>query len=82
MLHACKIGDGSLIGIGAIVLNGAEVGEGTVIGAGAIVTPRTKIPPFTMAFGIPARVVRSLDEEEIKNLKKHALDYVELMKRC
>ena len=81
VLHACKIGDGSLIGIGAIVLNGAEVGEGTVIGAGAIVTPRTKIPPFTMAFGIPARVVRSLDEEEIKNLKKHALDYVDLMKR-
>jgi len=58
VLHACKIGDGSLIGIGAIVLNGAEVGEGTIIGAGAIVTPRTKIPPFTMALGIPARVVR------------------------
>jgi len=81
VLHACKIGDGSLIGIGAIVLNGAEVGEGTIIGAGAIVTPRTKIPPFTMALGIPARVVRNLTKDEVENLKKHAQDYVELMKR-
>jgi len=81
MLHACKIGDNSLIGIGAIVLNGVEVGEGAIVGAGAIVTPRTKIPPFTMALGVPAKVVRNLSEEEIENLKKHALDYVELMKR-
>lgn len=81
MLHACKIGDNSLIGIGAIVLDGAEVGEGVIVGAGAIVTPRTIIPPFTMALGVPAKVVRSLNEEEIENLKKHALNYVELMKR-
>jgi carbonic anhydrase/acetyltransferase-like protein (isoleucine patch superfamily) len=57
MLHACKIGDNSLIGIGAIVLNGAEVSEGAIVGAGAIVTPRTKIPPFTMALGVPATTV-------------------------
>jgi len=81
MLHACKIGDNSLIGIGAIVLDGAEVGEGAIVGAGAIVTPRTKIPPFTMALGVPAKVVRSLSEEEVENLKKHALGYVELMKK-
>ena len=81
LLHACKIGDGSLIGIGAIVLDGAEVGEGTIIGSGAIVTPRTKIPPFTMALGVPAKVVRNLTEEEVENLKKHAMDYVKLMKR-
>jgi len=81
MLHSCKIGDNSLIGIGAIVLDGAEVGEGAIIGAGAIVTPRTKIPPFTMALGMPAKVVRNLTEEEVENLKEHALDYVELMKK-
>jgi len=81
LLHACKIGDDSLIGIGAIVLDGAEVGEGTIIGSGAIVTPRTKIPPFTMALGVPAKVVRNLTEEEVENLKKHAMDYVKLMKR-
>jgi len=81
LLHACKIGDGSLIGIGAIVLDGAEVGEGTIVGSGAIVTPRTKIPPFTMALGVPAKVVRNLTEEEVENLKKHAMEYVKLMKR-
>lgn len=81
MLHACWIGDNSLIGIGAIVLNGSEVGEGVIVGAGTIVTPKTKIPPFTMALGVPAKVVRSLSEEEIDNLKKHALGYVELMKK-
>ena len=81
MLHACKIGDGSLIGIGVIVLDGAEVGKGAIIGAGAIVTPRTKIPPFTMALGVPAKVVRNLTEKEVENLKEHAMDYVELMKR-
>ena len=81
MLHSCKIGNDSLIGIGAIVLDGAEVGEGAIIGAGAIVTPRTKIPPFTMALGVPAKVVRNLTEEEIENLKVHAMDYVELMKK-
>ncbi len=52
---------------------GAEVGEETIIGAGAIITPRTKIPPFTMALGVSAKVVRSLDEEEIKNLKNTPL---------
>jgi carbonic anhydrase/acetyltransferase-like protein (isoleucine patch superfamily) len=81
ILHACKIGDSSLIGIGAIVLDGAEVGKGAIIGAGAIVTPRTKIPPFAMALGIPAKVVRNLTEEEVENLKKHVMDYVALMKR-
>ena len=81
LLHACKIGDGSLVGIGAIVLDGAEVGEGTIVGSGAIVTPRTKIPPFTMALGVPAKVVRNLTEEEVENLKKHAMEYVKLMKR-
>ncbi len=81
VLHACKIGDGSLIGIGAIVLDKAEVGEGAIVGAGAIVTPRTKIPPYTMALGIPAKVVRNLTKEEVEDLKKHTWGYVELMKK-
>ena len=81
VLHACKIGDGSLIGIGAIVLDKAEVGEGAIVGAGAIVTPRTKIPPYTMALGIPAKVARNLTKEEVEDLKKHTWGYVELMKK-
>ena len=81
VLHACKIENGSLIGIGAIVLDEAEIGEGVIIGAGAIVTPRTKIPSYTMALGIPAKVVRELTDEEIESLNKHALNYIELMRR-
>lgn len=81
VLHACKIGDNSLIGIGTVVLDRAEIGEGTIIGAGAIVTPRTKIPPYSMAVGIPAKVVRNLNEEEVEGLKNHAMGYVELMKK-
>jgi len=81
VLHACKIGDGSLIGIGAIVLDKAEIGEGAIVGAGAIVTPKTKIPPYTMALGIPAKVVRNLTKEEVEDLKKHVKGYVELMKK-
>ena len=81
ILHACKIGDHCLIGMGAIVLNKAEVGEGAIIGAGAVVTPRTKIPAHTMSLGIPAKVVRNLTEEEVEGLKKRALRYVELIKK-
>jgi carbonic anhydrase/acetyltransferase-like protein (isoleucine patch superfamily) len=80
-LHACKVGNNSLIGIGAIVRDGAEVGEGAIIGAGGIVNPKTKIPPLTLALGVPVKVVRSLSKEEIENLKNHALDFVKLMKR-
>lgn len=81
MLHACKIGDNSLIGMGAVVLNKAEIGEEVIIGAGAIVTPRTKVPSYTMAMGIPAKVVRNLTEEEVEGLRNHAMGYVELMKK-
>ena len=81
VLHACKIGDNSLIGMGAVVLNEAEIGEGVIIGAGAIVTPRTKIPSYTMAMGVPAKVVRNLSEEEVEGLRNHARGYVELMKK-
>jgi gamma-carbonic anhydrase len=64
ILHGCEIGDGALIGIGARVLDHARIGEGAMIGAGSLVTPRTEIPPGALALGSPARVVRSLSEEE------------------
>lgn len=79
MLHACKIGNNSLIGIGSIVLDGAVVGENSIIGAGAIVTPRTKIPPYSMALGIPAKVVKKITKEEAAKLVEHAEEYIKLM---
>jgi len=81
MLHACEIGNNVLVGIGAIVLNQAVVGKNTIIGAGSIVTPRTKIPARSMALGTPAKVIKKIDQEEVKNLKVHADEYVKLMKK-
>ena len=63
ILHACTIEDYCLVGMGAIVMDAAVIGKGSVIGAGALVTKGTKIPPYSLVLGAPARVVRTLDEE-------------------
>jgi len=78
--HGCKIGKGSLIGIGAIVLNGAEIGEESIVGAGSVVTPKTIIPPRTLALGIPAKPVRSLDEKDFEMIRNTISDY-QMLKR-
>ncbi|KNF09226.1 carbonic anhydrase [Gottschalkia purinilytica] len=75
IVHACKIGDNVLIGMGAIILDGVEIEDNVLIGAGSIVTPGKKIPSGSLVLGSPARIVRDLTEEEIKQLKQSALDY-------
>jgi len=80
-LHGCKIGDNSLVGMGATVLDGAIVGELSLIGAGAVVTPGTKIPPRSLVLGSPAKVKRELTDEEIAHIKNNANVYVELAKQ-
>src|SRR5215813_3856768 len=66
VVHACTIHDFTLVGMGAIVLDGAEVGEECLIAAGAVVSPRTQIPPRSLVIGNPAKVLRSLKSEEIE----------------
>jgi carbonic anhydrase/acetyltransferase-like protein (isoleucine patch superfamily) len=78
VVHGCKIGKGALIGIGAIVLNGAEVGAESIIGAGSVVTPQTKIPPRTLALGIPAKPIRPLDEKDFDMIRDTLSDYQNL----
>ena len=78
ILHSCTIGDGSLIGMGAIVLDDATVGRECLVGAGALVTPRTVIPDGTLAVGSPARVKRSLTPEERAHLRENAEEYLQL----
>jgi carbonic anhydrase/acetyltransferase-like protein (isoleucine patch superfamily) len=78
MLHACKIDDECLIGMGAIVLDGAEIGARSIIGAGALVTKGTKVPPGSLVLGSPAKVVRALSLDEQKGLKHWAEKYVEV----
>ncbi|GAB4113671.1 MAG: gamma carbonic anhydrase family protein [Candidatus Caldatribacteriota bacterium] len=80
VLHACKIGDYSLIGMGAVVLDEAEIGEAAIVGAGALIAPRTKIPPHSLVMGVPAKIVRKLREDEILKMERHVQGYVELMK--
>lgn len=76
VLHSCTVGDNTLIGMGAIVLDGAVVGRDCVVGAGALVTKGTVIPDGSMALGSPARVKRALTPEEIEGNRLNALAYV------
>ena len=72
-LTACTL---LVIGMGAIVMDGAEIGEESIVGAGALVTEGAKIPPRTLTLGSPAKVVRDLRPEEIEELKISADNYV------
>jgi carbonic anhydrase/acetyltransferase-like protein (isoleucine patch superfamily) len=76
ILHACTVKDEVLIGMGAIVLDGAVIGERSIIGAGALVTGHTIIPPGSLVLGSPAKVVKTLSLEEQAKIKDWALKYV------
>jgi gamma-carbonic anhydrase len=78
VVHACTVEDEVLVGMGAIILDGAQVGARSIIGAHATVTQRMKIPPGSMVLGTPAKVVRSLSEAEQEEIKMWALRYVRL----
>ncbi len=82
VVHACEIGDEVLVGMGAIILDGAVVGEQSIIGARALVTQGTKIPPGSMVLGSPAKVVRPLTEKERAGLKYWAEKYVDNAAYC
>ncbi len=82
IVHACKIGDESLIGMGAVILDGAEIGEQCLIGAGALVTGGMKIPAGSLVLGSPAKIVKALSEKERADLKNWATKYVENAAYC
>ena len=77
VIHACTIGNGTLIGMGALVLNRAKIGEGCLIGAGSIVTEDMVIPPGMLAMGSPARVIREVSPEQHSRLAMVAYNYSE-----
>ena len=77
-IHGCYIEQGSLIGIGAIVLDGARIGRNSLIAAGSLVTPNTIIPEGSFVMGAPAKVKRQLSAEEIANMQKFWENYVTL----
>jgi carbonic anhydrase/acetyltransferase-like protein (isoleucine patch superfamily) len=70
ILHGCVVREGAVVGIGAIVLDGAEVGKNSIVGSGSVVPPGMKIPDHSLALGIPAKVVRKLDEGDLRRSKE------------
>ena len=80
IVHACTIGDHSLIGMGATILDGAQIGHHVIIGANSLVPQNKVIPDYSMVFGSPAKVIRRLTEEEVIFLEKHAVGYQMLAK--
>lgn len=78
VLHACRIGDSALIGMGAIVLDGAEIADHAMIGAGALVSPGSKVGAGQLWLGAPARHVRDLSARELEMLDYSARNYIKL----
>ncbi|TDM14446.1 gamma carbonic anhydrase family protein [Macrococcus bovicus] len=76
-LHSAIIRSHALIGMDSTVLDGAEIGEYAFIGAGSLVTPGTKIPPRTLAFGRPARVVRELTPDDYEDMERIVQEYAD-----
>ncbi|KAA2213223.1 gamma carbonic anhydrase family protein [Teichococcus oryzae] len=76
ILHGCTVGDGTLIGMGATVLNRARIGRHCIVGANALVTEDKEFPDFSLIVGAPAKVARTLDAETAEKLKASATHYV------
>lgn len=81
IVHACEVGAGTLIGMGAIVMDGAVIGPRCIIGAGSVVTKHMKVPEGSLVLGSPARIIRTLSVEEQEQNLRLAAKYVEVSRR-
>ena len=81
ILHGCTIEDGALIGMGAIIMNGARIGKGCIVGAGAIITEGKTFEERALVIGAPARVIKTLTDEQVKAMTYGAAHYVHNGKR-
>ena len=82
IIHSATIGNNTVIGMGAIVLNLAKIGEDSIVGAGALVTGGKEFPPGSMILGSPAKVIRELTADEIAHNRLNALHYRDLAKNA
>jgi carbonic anhydrase/acetyltransferase-like protein (isoleucine patch superfamily) len=80
ILHGCTIDDKVLVGMGAIILNGAKIGNGSIIGAGTVITEGKDIPPDSVVIGVPGRIVKQTDPDQQQHILNNAASYVELAK--
>lgn len=81
VVHGAVVGDNTIIGMGATLLDFARIGKNCMVGAGSLVTGKLDAPDGSLVLGNPAKVVRPLTEEEIAGLKKNAEHYAELKER-
>lgn len=81
ILHGCTVEDFCLIGMGSVLLNLVHVGTGSVVAAGAVVTEGTRIPPGSLVMGVPARVVRTVDDALRERIRGTVAHYVALARR-
>ncbi|WP_309064371.1 gamma carbonic anhydrase family protein [Microbacterium sp.] len=77
VVHGCRIGDGSLIGMGAVVVSGAVIGAGCLVAGGAVVLAGTEVPDGSLVAGVPAKVRRPLSDEERAGLLRNAEIYLD-----
>jgi carbonic anhydrase/acetyltransferase-like protein (isoleucine patch superfamily) len=76
VIHGCTIEDRCLIGMGAVVLNGAHIGSGSIVAAGSLVVEGMRVPPRSLVMGSPAKVKRTLTDEEVAEIQMYADRYV------
>ena len=76
IIHGCTIEDQCLIGMGAVLLNGAHVGTGSIVAAGALLVEGMKVPPRSLVMGIPGKVKRTLSDAEVLDIQGYADRYV------
>jgi carbonic anhydrase/acetyltransferase-like protein (isoleucine patch superfamily) len=81
ILHGCVVREGAIVGIGAILLDGAEVGKNCVVGSGCVVPPGMKVPDHSLVLGIPARVIRTLNETDRENSERQVTELYEKSRR-
>ena len=81
MLHGCTIGEGTLVGIGSIILNGARIGRNCLIGANSLITEGKEIPDNSLVMGSPGRVIRNVDDKTIAMMARNITSYVNRAER-
>jgi carbonic anhydrase/acetyltransferase-like protein (isoleucine patch superfamily) len=77
ILHGCTVEDDCLIGMGSVLLNGVQVGAGSVVAAGAVLPERMQVPPRSLVMGVPARIVRPVDDRLARRIAETWAHYVE-----
>ena len=77
IVHGCVVEDNVLIGMGAVILNGARIGAGSIVAAGAVIPEQTQIPPRSLVAGVPGKIRRQLDDQDLDMIRMYAQNYLD-----